>query len=87
MGNPGYVAQTLAKEAVFGTCILETSTPSGSKEWLALPQSGLWAIKEAIFQEYPQHWAEPSRFEEVWQRCHVSIEQACGRLRRKKVKG
>ena len=28
MGNPGYVAQTLAKEAVFGTRILESCTPS-----------------------------------------------------------
>ena len=79
---PGTLAQQLAKSAVFGLDIMKKCTPLGSHSLKALPQAGLWEIKCLIFQEYPQYWRNPRKFEDIWRKCHTSIEQACGRLRR-----
>lgn len=82
--NPSTVAQILAKEAVFGTHLMEQCTPTGTKVLRALPQQGLMKIKTALFKYYPTMWRSPERFEEVWKKCQIAIEQACGRLRRVK---
>ena len=65
---PGTVAQQVARSAVFGDEIMKICTPLGSKECKALPQSGLWSIKCAIFKEYPQYWHCPEGFEESWKK-------------------
>ena len=43
--NPATVAHILAKEAMFGTQIMEQYTPTGTKTLRALPQQGLIKIK------------------------------------------
>ena len=65
---PGTVAQQVARSAVFGDEIMKICTLLGSKECKALPQSGLWSIKCAIFKEYPQYWHCPEGFEETWKK-------------------
>ena len=83
MEQPGTAAQMLARHAVFGEETMRKCTPLGSRELKALPQSGLWAIKCAIFKLYPECWSKPESFEPAWKKCRIGIEQACGRLRRK----
>lgn len=80
--NPATLAQILAKEAVFGPHIMEQCTPTGTKILRALPQQGLMKIKTALFKYFPTMWRSPESFEEIWKKCQIAIEQACGRLRR-----
>ena len=82
---PGTLAQCLEKEAVFGEDIMKMCTPTGSKQHKALPQRELLLIKTTIFKQYPQYRNDPRGFEDkIWIKCQTAIEQACGRLRRKK---
>ena len=48
--NPTTVAQILAKEAVFGTHLMEQCTPTGTKVLRALPQQGLMKhVPDTVF--------------------------------------
>ena len=82
---PETLAQYIAKEAVFGDEIMKQCTPSGRKQRKALPQKELMMIKRSIFQHYRMYWNDVQAFEDlVWSKCHISIERACGRIRRQK---
>ena len=65
LGCPGTLAQQIAREAVFGYEVMKQRTPLGSREYKALPQSGIWKVKCAIFAEYFQFWDSPEGFEET----------------------
>ena len=80
----GTVAQTLAKQAIFGTAVMKQCTPAGSKDLPALPKAELFQLKVVVFRQLPKYWRKPDDFEIVWkERCWVAIEQACRRLRHK----
>ena len=71
-GEVGLLALTLAREAVFGPEIMAQCTPLGTRMKKALPQKELYQIKAEIFQCYH---LEPQRFEDIWKRCHIVIQQ------------
>ena len=81
--KPSTLAQMVAKEAIFGAKVMRRCTPSGTKDFPALPKAEMYELKK-IFQEFPQFWHSPQMFEVEWKtKCWAAIEQACGSLRRK----
>lgn len=77
----GTLCQKLAKEAIFGKEVMKRCTPSGTREFPALPREELYELKLIMFRQYPRFHTCPGTFESLWKKCMISIEQACKRLR------
>ena len=76
------LATKLAREVFFGTGVLRQCTVMGCREQPGLPVQELNELKEALFMKFPQYWANPVGFEEVWALCVDAIGQLCKRLRK-----
>ena len=75
------LAQLLARESFFGGSVMAQCTPGGTKDLPALPKEEMIELKKLLYSIFPQY--SPDMFEKEWRgKCWVSIEQACGRLRR-----
>ncbi len=75
------LCQRLAKEAIFGKEVMKKCTPSGTRDFPALPQEELFELKTIMFRQFPKFHHTPVSFEGIWKKCVVAIEQACKRLR------
>ena len=81
LNKPSTLAQLLARESFFGVSVMAQCTPGGTKDLPALPKDEMSELKKLLYSIFPQY--SPDMFEKEWrQKCWVSIEQACGRLRR-----
>ena len=76
------LATKLARDVFFGTSVLRRCTVMGCREQPGLPVKELNELKEAMFTKFPQYWANPVDFEEVWAQCVDAIGQLCKRLRK-----
>ena len=76
------LAQRLAAKSYFGDRILARCTVMGCRSHPALPIVELNRLKEKIFQLFPQHWADPTTFEDTWTSCCTAIGQRCKRLKK-----
>ena len=76
------LAQRLASQSYFGDDVLGRCTVMGCRNSPALPLRELNNLKQKLFLLFPQFWANPVDFEEVWTRCAAAIGQRCKRLAR-----
>ena len=76
------LAQRLASQSYFGDDVLRRCTVMGCRDSPALPLRELNLLKQKIFVLFPQFWANPLDFEEIWTRCSIAIGQRCKRLAR-----
>ena len=81
-GEDGLLALILARDAVFGVKVMAECTPTGTRKKKALPQRELFSIKQAIFECHEECWHDPMAFEAIWKKCHIAIQQGCGRYHR-----
>ena len=77
----GKLSIKLAKEAFFGEEVMRQCTPLGMRGLPALPKEELAHLKTTLIGLFPAYRRNPAEFEEVWECCIVSIQQACKCLR------
>lgn len=75
------LCQKSAKEAIFGIEVMKKCTPSGTRDYCALPQEELFELKTIMFRQFPKYHQNPVGFESIWKRCVVAVEQACKHIR------
>ena len=81
VSRAGKLSVKLAKEAFFGEEVMRQCTPLGMRGLPALPKEELACLKTTLIGLFPAYRRNPAEFEEVWESCIVSIQQACKRLR------
>ena len=81
VSRAGKLSVKLAKEAFFGEEVMRQCTPLGMRGLPALPKEELARLKTTLIGLFPAYRRNPAEFEEVWESCIVSIQQACKRLR------
>ena len=74
------LAQRLASQSYFGDDVMGRCTVMGCRDSPALPLRELNNLKLKLFLLFPQFWANPLDFEEIWTRCTIAIGQRCKRL-------
>ena len=77
------LAQTIARESIFGAKVMAKCTPTGCGVTGKAPKEGLKRLKEEMFKLFPEYQGCPKQFEPTWRDCKRTVEQCCGRLRRK----
>ena len=80
VSRAGKLSVKLAKEAFFGEEVMRQCTPLGMRGLPALPKEELARLKTTLIGLFPAYRRNPAEFEEVWESCIVSIQQACKRL-------
>lgn len=77
----GALSCKIAKEALFGTYVMERCTPIGTRHLPGLPYKELTELKKILFQQFPKCARSPVEFESTWKKCLEAVQQACKRLR------
>ena len=70
------LAVRLARDAFFGSRVLQECTVSGCRGLPALPIDELNDLKQTVFELFPHFWKEPIEFESLWAKCAEAIGQA-----------
>ena len=78
----GEVAVKLAQEYFFGNDLMRQSTVLGFKEFPALPEDGVQALKQTILSVCPDYHCNPHGFEGLWKRCVDAFNHTCSKLRK-----
>lgn len=76
------LCQVLARESFFGKETMEKCTPGGRKGF-SLPCEELFALKQTMFEPFPEYKDCPVGFELLWDQRVKSVERACRRTSHK----
>ena len=85
LSKTGSLACKLAREAYFGSAVMQRSTVYGCQDKPPLPKDKLEKFKKTLFSLHPEFRSSPQEFEPIWKTATDAINHACSSLRMKAV--